>query len=77
MIGKRSDYANTRGLAYYNMACAHARLKQIDKAFEMLNKAVDEGFNDRSTLETDTDLAALRADARFRTLLNRLPKTAS
>lgn len=69
--------ANTRGLAYYNMACAYTRLKQTDKAFEMLNKAVDEGFNNRNTLETDTDLAPLRADARFQTLLNRLPKAAS
>ena len=69
--------AATRGLAYYNMACAYARLKQTDKAFEMLNKAVDEGMTDRQTFETDTDLAPLRADARFQTLLNRLPKTAS
>jgi tetratricopeptide (TPR) repeat protein len=69
--------ANTRGLAYYNMACAYARLKQNDKAFEMLNKAVDEGFVNRQTFETDTDLTALRADARFQTLLNRLPKAAN
>ena len=69
--------ANTRGLAYYNMACAYARLRQTDKAFEMLNKAVDEGFVNRQTFETDTDLAALRTDARFQTLLNRLPKAAS
>lgn len=66
--------AATRGLAYYNMACAYVRLKQNDKAFEMLNKAVDEGFNNRTTLETDADLAPLRTDARFQTLLNRLPK---
>ena len=69
--------ANTRGVAYYNMACAYTRLKQTDKAFEMLNKAVDEGFVNRQTFETDTDLAPLRADARFQTLLARLPKTAS
>ena len=69
--------ANTRGVAYYNMACAYARLKQPDKAFEMLNKAVDEGFTNRQTFETDTDLATLRTDARFQALLNRLPKAAS
>ena len=69
--------ANTRGLAYYNMACAHARLKQTDKAFELLNKAVDEGMTNRQTFETDTDLAPLRADARFQTLLARLPKAQS
>lgn len=68
--------ANTRGLAYYNMACAYARLKQNDKAFEMLNKAIDEGFTNRQTFETDTDLASLRSDARFQQILTRLPKAA-
>jgi tetratricopeptide (TPR) repeat protein len=69
--------ANTRGLAYYNMACAYARLKQADKAFEMLGKAIDEGFSNRATFETDEDLAPLRTDARFAQLLQRLPKSRS
>lgn len=66
--------ANTRGLAYYNMACAYVRLKQTDKAFEFLNKAIDEGFNKRETFETDTDLAPIRSDARFQKLSERLSK---
>jgi tetratricopeptide (TPR) repeat protein len=66
---------NTRGVAYYNMGCAYARLKDLDKAFEMLAKAIDEGFVDRNTFETDTDLAALRSDTRFAQLLGRLPKS--
>ncbi len=69
--------ANTRGVAYYNMACAYARLKQIDKAFEMLNKSVDEGFANRNTVETDDDLTPLRGDARFNELLKRLPAAAA
>lgn len=67
--------AATRGLAYYNMACAHTRLKQTDKAFEMLDKAIDEGYSDRAGLEKDPDLAPLRSDARFQKLLKRLPAT--
>ena len=66
--------ANTRGLAYYNLACAYARLKNLDKAFEMLGKAIDEGYTVRNSFETDTDLADLRTDSRFRALLERLPK---
>lgn len=69
--------ANTRGLAFYNMACAYVRLKQNDKAFEMLNKAVDEGFSNRAAYEGDADFAPLRADARFLKLLERMPKTAN
>jgi tetratricopeptide (TPR) repeat protein len=68
--------ANTRGMAYYNLACAYARLKNIDKAFEMLGKAVDEGYTTRASFETDTDLAVLRSDPRFNALLNRLPPKA-
>lgn len=69
--------ANTRGLAYYNLAIGYFRTKQTDKGFELLNKAVDEGFTNRQTYETDTDFAAIRADARFQKLLERLPKAAN
>jgi tetratricopeptide (TPR) repeat protein len=65
--------AATRGAAYYNMACAYARLGRADKAFESLNKAVDEGYNTRASYETDGDLAPLRSDAKFAELLKRLP----
>ena len=66
--------ANSRGVAYYNMACAYARLKNYDKAFEMLGKAIDEGYTVRNSFETDTDLDVLRTDSRFKALLDRLPK---
>ncbi len=69
--------ANTRGLAYYNLAIGYFRLKQNDKGFEMLNKAVDEGFNNRATYEGDTDFAPVRTDARFQKLLERLTKSSS
>lgn len=69
--------ANTRGVAYYNMACAYARLKNSDKAFEMLNKAVDEGLVTRASYESDDDLKILQNDPRFATLLNRLPRPAN
>jgi hypothetical protein len=68
--------ANTRGLAYFNMACAYARLKNLDMAFEMLGKAIDEGFANRNTMTTDADLADLRSDPRFAKLMERLPATA-
>lgn len=66
--------AQTRGIAYYNMACGYVRLKQIDKALDTLAKAIAEGFTNRNTYETDEDLAPLRTDPRFQELLARLPK---
>ena len=69
--------ANTRGLAFYNLAIGYFRTQQIDKGFETLNKAVDEGFSNRQTYETDTDFDSIRADARFQKLLERMPKAAN
>jgi dienelactone hydrolase len=66
--------ANTRGVAYFNLACGYTRLGQKDKAFEALAGAVAEGFTDRGAYETDEDLAPLRAEPRFQELLGRLPK---
>ncbi len=62
-----------KATAYYNMACVYSLGKQTDKAFEMLNKAIDEGFTNRQTFETDTDLTSIRSDARFQQVLARLP----
>jgi tetratricopeptide (TPR) repeat protein len=62
----------TRGVAYYNLACAYARVGQKDKAIEALSRAVDEGFADRAGMEKDEDLAPLRADPRFQQLLSRI-----
>src|SRR5262245_57330053 len=66
--------ANTRGVAYFNLACGHTRLGQKDKALEALTSAVAEGFTDRKAYQTDEDLAPLRAEPRFQELLGRLPK---
>lgn len=63
----------TSGLAWYNLACAYARLQRVDDAFRALNRAVDEGLRERRTYEGDEDFSRLRGDARFRVLLDRLP----
>jgi Tfp pilus assembly protein PilF len=59
--------------AYYNMACAHAKLGQSDLAFEKLGKAIDAGFSNRRLMTEDEDLASIRSDQRFASLLGRLP----
>jgi tetratricopeptide (TPR) repeat protein len=67
--------ANTRGVAYFNMACGYARLGEKNKALDALASAIAEGFTTRSAYETDEDLASLRAEPRFQELLTRLPKS--
>lgn len=50
--------------AMYNLACSYSRLKQTDKAFEWLDKAIKNGGNGFN-LETDADLENIRTDFRF------------
>jgi hypothetical protein len=56
------------GVNFYNLACSYALDNNVDKAFEALNKAVELGYFARSQYENDTDLTALKADARWKTL---------
>jgi predicted esterase len=60
-------------ILHYNLACAHARLKELDPAFAALARAVELGYaiepGQAMNLERDPDLAALRADPRFAPLL--------
>lgn len=62
---------STRGIAWYNLACAYARLGERDRAFAALEQAVAEGMNDRAAFERDEDLAPLRSDPRFAALFAR------
>lgn len=63
----------TRGVAWYNLACAYARLGRRDQAFAALDSAVVQGVVERRLYESDDDLAALRSDPRFGRLMARLP----
>ncbi len=49
----------------YNLACSYARQGDKEKSFEWLDKSVNAGFPQVTRLDNDTDLAALRSDARF------------
>jgi Flp pilus assembly protein TadD len=64
-----------RGAAYYNLACGYAKLGQKEKALDALSKAVDAGFTNRTFYETDKDFEVLRSEARFKEILDRLPKS--
>jgi len=55
--------------ATYNAAAMHARLGHTDQAFTWLTLAVRQGFGDARLLETDEDLASIRADKRFEKVL--------
>ena len=56
----------------YNVACVYSMMGDVERAIELLTEAIDNGFGYRAWLEHDNHLEALRGDARFQTLLNRL-----
>jgi len=62
--------------ARYNLACAFARAGQPDSALARLESLVATGFRQVAQLETDEDLASVRADARFATVLERAKRNA-
>lgn len=58
----------------YNLACAYARRGDVDQALSALETAVQNGFRDRATLESDTDLESLRQSPRYRSLLESMTR---
>lgn len=51
--------------AHYNLACVLARGNRSREALRSLGKAVELGFGDLRTFDTDGDLASLRGEAEF------------
>ncbi len=49
----------------YTIACAHARAGRLDHAFSWLARAVESGFYRRRLIREDDDLASVRGDPRF------------
>jgi len=60
----------------YNLACAYSLMNQKEKAFAWLDKALAANLGWVEMLKTDTDLANLRDDPRFETVLEQADKNA-
>ncbi len=61
------DHADYR----YNLACCLALSGDAERALEELGKSIDMGFSYADHMVEDPDLASLRADARFSSLVAR------
>jgi tetratricopeptide (TPR) repeat protein len=56
----------------YNVACLNSVAGRTDRALELLERAVENGFGHREWIENDPDFNSLRAQPRFQSLLQRL-----
>ena len=56
----------------YNVACSYSLLGKIDEAIELLEKAVDGGFDHVEWIENDSDLDPLRDHPKFQSLIEKL-----
>ncbi|MCH7886485.1 MAG: tetratricopeptide repeat protein [Candidatus Marinimicrobia bacterium] len=56
----------------YNVACSYSFLGKIDEAIELLEKAVDGGFDHVEWIENDADLDPLRDHPKFRSLIEKI-----
>lgn len=62
------------GTSHYNLACAYALSGKKTEALAALDKAVNQGFSNKRLLETDDDLASLRGEAGFKSVVERVSK---
>jgi tetratricopeptide (TPR) repeat protein len=72
---EKSAAINPSGFTMYNLACVYSLLGQNDKAIEWLTKTVDNPKMILSAVNfNDPDLAAIKDDARFKTLADRVDR---
>ena len=57
-------------LSWYNLACSLALLDRKDESLELLSKSIELGYDDYEWMKRDNDLASLRDDPRFESLLS-------
>jgi tetratricopeptide (TPR) repeat protein len=70
----KATQAGAGMFAEYGKAGVYVAMKQPEKAFESLDKAVQQGYADPEALSSDSDLASLRTDARFGKLIEQAKK---
>lgn len=56
-------------LVWYNLGCSFSLSARQEEALEALSRALEMGYDDYEWMKKDPDLAALRGDARFESML--------
>jgi len=60
------------GTALYNAACGHARMGEVDRAVELVQRAIAAGFGNAGLLMSDSDFDPVRREPAFREMIQRI-----
>jgi adenylate cyclase len=64
--------AQDEPVVLYNLACFYCEQEDIERAIDLLERAVSLGWGDRAWMEHDSDLDPLHENPRFQALLSRI-----
>jgi len=65
------QYAPNDAIAHYNLAALYSQEKQFDRALDSLDTALSRGFDNFDAIRNDPDLARLRKQPEFKTVLEK------
>jgi tetratricopeptide (TPR) repeat protein len=71
---EKAGQSGAEPFSEYGKATVFAALKQPEKAFAALNNAVQQGYADPDALLSESNLSALKSDARFATIVEQAKK---
>jgi len=63
-----------RGIDYYNLACAYAKVNDAGKAMKALDNSLKYGYGSKQQIESDPDFKLIRSDSGYKTLMEKLSK---
>jgi serine/threonine protein kinase/tetratricopeptide (TPR) repeat protein len=59
-------------MVLYNVACTYSVAGKIDEALDYLERTIEEGYRQKSWIETDSEFESLRGHPRYRKILDRI-----
>ena len=66
---EKAIVAGADGFDHYNLACAYAKMNDIDNAVRALSESVKVGYGSRSQVDNDHDFDNIRTSDKFKQLL--------
>jgi len=63
-----------RGIDYYNLACAYAKINDPGKALKALDNSLKYGYGSKQQIESDPDFKLIRSDNDYKAFMDKISK---